>query len=60
MGYIDPNENLTLRNVQFVQGMRPPSGYGWDKEKVLKLGDVSPVVVSEVIADLTNLSSKRK
>jgi hypothetical protein len=63
MGYIDPNELLTIEHVQFVQGMRPPSGYsshGWTKDKVLQLGDVPPVVVSEVIADLTSLAAKGK
>ena len=60
MGFIDPNELLTIQNVQFVSGMRPPSGYGWDKEKVLKLGDVPPVVMSEVIADVTSLAAKGK
>jgi hypothetical protein len=60
MGYIDPNETLTIQHVQFVQGMRPPSGYGWNKDKVLKLRDVPPVVMSEVIADLTGLAAKGK
>jgi hypothetical protein len=58
MGYIDPSELLTIDHVQFVTGMRPPSGYGWNKEKTLTLGDVPPVVVSEVIADLTSLAAK--
>ena len=60
MGYIDPNELLTITHVQFVSGMRPASGYGWDKERLLKLGDVPLVVVSEVIADLTSLAAKGK
>lgn len=60
MGYIDPNELLTLESVQFVRGMRPPSGYGWDKEQTLRLGDVPAVVMSEVLADLQVLKSKAK
>jgi hypothetical protein len=60
MGYIDPNEMLTIQSVQFVEGLRPPSGYGWDKKSVLKLGTVPPVVMSEVLADLHVLKSKAK
>lgn len=60
MGYIDPNETLTLENCCFVTGMRKPSGYGWKKEKLKKLGDVSPVVLSEVLADLHLLKTKGK
>lgn len=60
MGYIDPNELLTIASVQFVKGLRPPSGYGWDKQSVLKLGEVPPVVMSEVLADLHLLKSKAK
>jgi len=60
MGYIDPNEMLTMNSVQFVGGLRAPSGYGWEKEKVLKLGSVPPVVMSEVLADLQVLKSKAK
>lgn len=60
MGYIDPNETLTLANCCFVVGMRTPSGYGWKKEKLKKLGDVSPIVLSEVLADLHLLKTKGK
>jgi hypothetical protein len=60
MGYIDPNESLTVKSVQFLSGMRPPSGYGWKKEGALKLGAVPPVVISEVLADLTALAAKGK
>ena len=34
--------------------------YGWDKQAVLKLGDVPSVVMSEVLADLQVLKSKAK
>ena len=60
MGYISPDETLTLTSCQFVPGLRAPSGYGWDKKQVLKLGDVPPVVISEVLADLHVLKSKSK
>jgi hypothetical protein len=60
MGYIDPNEVLTVSGCHFVPGMRKPSGYGWDSKKKLKLGKVPPVVMSEVLADLQVLRSKSK
>lgn len=60
MGYIDPNELLTITSVQFIKGLRPPSGYGWDKQGVMKLSEVPPVVMSEVLADLHVLKSKAR
>lgn len=60
MGYIDPNEILTLTNVFFCAGMREPSGYDWNSGTKLPLGSVSPVVLSEVISDLNVLKSKAK
>jgi len=61
MGWISPDEILEVTDCQFVKGMRSPSGYGWDTaDKLLKLSDVDPIVVSEVIADLNELKSKAK
>lgn len=61
MGWISPDEILEVTGCQFVSGMRAPSGYGFDKgDKILKLGDVDPIVLSEVIADLNELKSKAK
>ncbi|MEW4564783.1 DUF4132 domain-containing protein [Bremerella sp. JC770] len=60
MGYIDPEEVLTTSSIYFCQGMRKPSGYGWNSEKKLKLGKVPPIVISEVIADFQVLKSKVK
>ncbi len=60
MGYIDPNESLTLGAVIFCKGMRSPSGYGWEQKDVINLGKVSPIVISEVLADLNVLASKAK
>jgi predicted DNA-binding WGR domain protein len=60
MGYIDPNEMLTLKTVCFCPGMRPPSGYGWKLEKLLPLGEIPPVVMSEILAHLHVLKSKAK
>jgi predicted DNA-binding WGR domain protein len=61
MGWISPDEMLKVSGCQFVKGLRAPSGYGFEKsDKILKLGDVDPVVMSEVIADLNELKSKAK
>jgi hypothetical protein len=60
MGYIDPNELLTLETVYFCPGLRAPSGYGWDAEKKVPLGKVSPIVVSETLADMQVLRTKAK
>lgn len=59
MGYIDPNESLAFENAYFVEGIRKPSGYE-RKEKSLRLGDVDPVAVSEVLTNLTALAAKGK
>lgn len=64
MAYIDPNELLTLNDVYFCSGLRAPSGFGWSpgggKDVRLKLKDVPPIVLSEVLADLQVLKSKAK
>ncbi len=60
MGYIDPDELVTLGSACFCQGMRAPSGYGWDQKHLMKLADVPPIVLSEVLADLMLLQSKAK
>jgi hypothetical protein len=60
MGYIDPNELLTLGTAYFCKGMRAPSGYGWHSENKIPLGEVSPVVISEVLSHLQALKSKAK
>ena len=61
MGYIDPNEIVTITNVQFMAGMHSTFGHYWGrKESFLHLSEVPPVVVSEVIAELTGLAAKGK
>jgi hypothetical protein len=60
MGFIDPNESLVVKSVHFCKGMRSPSGYGWDLKNALKLHQVPPIVISEVLADLNVLASKAK
>jgi hypothetical protein len=60
MGYIDPNEELSLEDVYFVPGMRMPSGYGSGKETKIKLGNVDEIVISEVLADFELIKSKAK
>jgi predicted DNA-binding WGR domain protein len=58
MGYIDASETLTVSNVHFVRGLRPPEGYEGASEKGMRLGDVDPVVLSEVMHDLAVLREK--
>ncbi|MEM7475555.1 MAG: DUF4132 domain-containing protein [Planctomycetota bacterium] len=60
MGYIDPDETLDVKSVLFCKGMREPSGYGWGNKKICFVKDVSPIVLSEVLADLHVLQSKVK
>lgn len=62
MGYIDPDEMLTLEEIYFIPGMRQPSGYGWEdkKAKKSKLQAVNSIVISEVLADMQVLKSKAK
>ena len=60
MGYIQPDEELTVTGCCFVKGLRGPSGYGDDLDKKLKLGDVDPIVLSETLHDLTVIASKGK
>jgi predicted DNA-binding WGR domain protein len=59
MGYIQPDEELTITDCSFVDGLRAPSGYSRN-QKPLKLGDVDPIVLSETLHDLTILASKAK
>ena len=40
MGYIDPNEMLTLSSIHFCAGMRARSGYGYDSKEMLRLDRV--------------------
>ncbi|WLQ16291.1 DUF4132 domain-containing protein [Hahella aquimaris] len=59
MGYIEADETLETTEIVFVEGMRQPSGYGWDiKDKILPLKQVDPLVISEVIKDLNQLAAK--
>ncbi len=58
MGYIDPNEYLTLDRCYFVRGNRPPSGY--EQEAGIPLNEVDPIVISEVLNDLQQIAGKGK
>jgi predicted DNA-binding WGR domain protein len=59
MGCISLDESLTITGCHFVPGQRGPAGYEPDKKKVA-LGNVDPVVISEVLTDLTALAAKAK
>jgi hypothetical protein len=58
-GYIDPNETVKFETCYFVEGIRKPSGYA-SNEKSIKIGEVDPVAVSEVLTDLSALAAKGK
>lgn len=61
MGYIDPNENLTLVDVFFVPGLHNRTDFNWMGNKnSIPLSQVSEIVISEVIADMALLKSKAK
>jgi len=55
MQYIEPGESLTVTGCYFVEGIRPPSGYEHN-EKRMRLGEVDPIVLSEVLYDLAAIS----
>jgi len=59
MGYILPEEDLTITDIYFVKGLRLPSGYS-SKENKLTLNLVNKVVISEVLHDLSSLATKAK
>lgn len=61
MGYIEADSILTIEHLKFYTGMREPSGYNWSrKDEPIKLRDVPPIVLSEVMADMQVLKSKAK
>jgi len=60
MGYIDPDEMLTLGTVIFCKGMREPNCFGEGLDKKVALNKVPPIVISEVLADMHVLKSKAK
>lgn len=59
MGYIEADEELKIAEYYFVEGMRKPS-WGSYNEKKLKLSKVDPVVVSEILYDVSVLASKAR
>lgn len=59
LGFIDPGAILTIARCQFFEGMRKLSGYNVRPENPLPLRHLPAIVISEVIADLQALASKR-
>jgi predicted DNA-binding WGR domain protein len=57
VGYMEGWEDQTLTRCYFVPGTSAPTGYRWDAP-MAPLGTVDPVVVSEVLADLTAITAK--
>ena len=59
VGYMEGWEDQRLTNCFFVPGIYTPKMYP-EHKNAMKLGDVDPVAVSEVIKDLTLIASKGK
>jgi hypothetical protein len=59
VGYMEGWEDQKITGCFFLAGTYKANAHAWNAEK-LKLGEVSPVAVSEVIKDLTMLASKGK
>jgi len=59
MGYIDPAEELKVTGAWLAAGLREPGGYASGEPK-MRLSTVDPVVISEVLYDLSVLAAKSK
>lgn len=59
IGYMEGWDDQELEGCFFVPGIYDPRTYA-DHSKKLLLGEIDPVVMSEVLADLTVLASKAK
>lgn len=59
MGYVDPAEELKVTGAWFAAGLREPGGYEHGEPR-MRLSAVDPVVISEVLYDLSVLASKSK
>ncbi|WP_028973682.1 WGR and DUF4132 domain-containing protein [Spirochaeta cellobiosiphila] len=61
MGYIEAEEKVNFNYIYFVKGQREPDGYyESDKKKkdLLSLNEVPPMIISEVISDISLLTLK--
>jgi hypothetical protein len=59
VGYVEGWEDQQITRCSFIAGLWRPDDYPFSKEGQL-LGDVDPVVVSEVLSDLTTIALKGK
>ncbi len=60
VGYIDDWDDQTLGACVFVRGITGPSGYrGYQDLDTVPPGEVDPVVISEVLSDLSIVAAKR-
>jgi len=60
VGYMEGWEDQTLDACVFVRGITGPSGYrGYQQLDTVSLGEVDPVVISEVLGDLSIVAAKR-
>lgn len=60
MFYIEAENLLVVESVHFVEGPPLLADEPWKTVPKLKLGEVPPLVISEVVADMQLLKSKAK
>ncbi|MGL5082274.1 MAG: DUF4132 domain-containing protein [Microcoleaceae cyanobacterium] len=60
VGYMDGWDDQTLESCYFLGNLEQPWGYWFDDRdhKMLTLGAVDPIVISEVLSDLNTLAAK--
>ena len=59
MGYMEGWEDQNFEHCFFLEGYEP-GGWFRDAKGAVKLGDVEPVVLSEVLSDMTAIAAKGK
>lgn len=59
VGYMEGWDDQMITRCFFIPGVWKPDMYP-DHKNVLRLGEVDPVVISEVLADLTGIAAKGK
>jgi predicted DNA-binding WGR domain protein len=60
MHYIEAENLLVVESVHFVEGCQQLAADPWAKVSKLKLEEVPPIVISEIVADMQLLKSKAK
>lgn len=60
VGGMEDWDDQTIESCMFVPGIRKPTWYDDHTKEALPLGSIDPVVLSEVLRDLTLIASKGK